>query len=441
MKNQVNGLLAIAGLVLSLAFSSCVVIENQYSALAPGIWRAQLKLEQNLPAGEYEADEVILDIDEVVLPVVFELSYDEKGEILVTWMNGSERIVCDSVLYGRDRKTGKDSIRIEFPEFDTHISAWYEERVIEGYWEVHYKDNYRIPFVAFYGQRERFKSTGKDPVANLTGKWACTFETGSPGQYPAFGEFVQEGNKITGTFLTETGDYRFLEGLVEEDKFSLSCFDGAHAFLFEGKIVSRDSVIGSFRSGKHYTTVWEGRRTEQSNLRDPHEMNKVLSSGPVEIRGLDTEGKMRSSFEEKFQGKIKVVQIMGTWCPNCFDETHFLKEYIQSNTNSLNDVAFLALSFEAYSDQNRNLGAIERYAQRMGLPYPIWLGGNKNKSEASKQLPFLDTLISFPTLLIMDRNDRIRKVHTGFSGPATSEYNDFKINFEEYMASLLNEVE
>lgn len=77
----------------------------------------------------------------------------------------------------------------------------------------------------------------------------------------AIGEFVQVENNLTGTFLTESGDYRYLDGTVQANKLYLSCFDGAHAFLFEGKIEADNTINGIFYSGKNYKATWSSKKT------------------------------------------------------------------------------------------------------------------------------------------------------------------------------------
>ena len=39
--------------------------------------------------------------------------------------------------------------------------------------------------------------------------------------------------------MTETGDYRYLDGVVSGSKMYLSAFDGAHAFLFNKKMLNQ----------------------------------------------------------------------------------------------------------------------------------------------------------------------------------------------------------
>ena len=73
-----------------------------------------------------------------------------------------------------------------------------------------------MPFIAVYNHGERFNQ--HLPAAkNISGRWAVSFKSGSEKTSPAVGEFQQEGNKVTGTFLTPGGDYRFLQGIVDGD--------------------------------------------------------------------------------------------------------------------------------------------------------------------------------------------------------------------------------
>ncbi|HRD38300.1 MAG TPA: TlpA family protein disulfide reductase, partial [Bacteroidia bacterium] len=88
-----------------------------------------------------------------------------------------------------------------------------------------------LQFEAVYNNATRFVTTAK-PKVDFTGRYEVTFNAGTSDAYKAVGIFKQSGSKVTGTFLTETGDYRYLEGAVQNSNMSLSCFDGSHAFLF-----------------------------------------------------------------------------------------------------------------------------------------------------------------------------------------------------------------
>jgi len=430
--------LLFATLSIAILLQSCIVIDNQYNVVPPGVWRATLDLEGQITEviDEPTADVQFEEVSDGKLPFTFEVIYDDPNTIHIEIINGSERIRVDDVTYGHNRATGKDSIIINFPVFDSYIMAYYEEDVIEGKWYVNNRENYSIPFTAFHGENYRFTELKKEPIIDISGNWKAMFEVETEHPYPAIGEFKQEGNYLTGTFRTETGDYRFLEGTVQANKVYLSCFDGAHAFLFEAKILEDESMIGSFRSGKHYQTLWEAEKDENFELTDADSLNFLKE-------GYDTFG---FSFEnadgktislENYEGKVKLVQIFGTWCPNCRDETQYLVDYLAKNPNE--NLAVIGLAFERHKGQEKARAALNLYKEQLNIPYELLLAGYSDKSEASENLPMLNKVISYPTLIFIDRNNQVRRMHTGFAGPATSKYEEFVADFETYVQELLAE--
>ena len=128
---------------------------------------------------------------------------------------------------------------------------------------------------------------------------------------------------------------------------------------------------------------------------------------------------------------------MGTWCPNCRDEAVFLKEYLQSHPNS--NFAVIALAFERSADSAVANAQIKVYKDKMKIPYQILDAGTNNKDAASKTLPMLNKIMAFPTTIFLDRANNIRKIHTGFDGPATSKYEAYKKDFGTFMDELLAE--
>lgn len=431
-------------LIIMMSFHACFVVENPYTGVAPGPWRAILKLEYvpitPNPKGEPLPEKVNLQFDEVTageLPFTFEVVYDNETDFHIEIINDEERLVVNDIVFGRDRKTGKDTIMIDFPVYDSYIKAIVEESVMEGEWVVKNRGVYSIPFVARQGMSHRFTTLKKPPTMDISGKWEAHFAD-PDGEFDAIGEFVQDGNHLSGTFLTETGDYRYLEGSVQANKVYLSTFDGAHAFLFEAKILEDSTMIGSFRSGKHYQVTWSAKRNENFELIDPLELT-YLNEGydKVDFSFKNAEGQIVSLSDEQYQDKIKIVQILGTWCPNCRDETQYLTNYLKENPNK--NLEVIALAFEKYRAEDKALNAIKKYKDRLGFDYEILLAGYYNKKEAAEALPMLNHILSYPTMIFIDRNDQVRRIHTGFSGPATSEYTDFKEDFENFVSQLLQE--
>jgi thiol-disulfide isomerase/thioredoxin len=372
------------------------------------------------------------------LPFQFEVVYDSEQEFHINIINGEEKIKVKDIKYGIDRSTAKDTIIIDFPVYDTYIQGIYEDGVIEGNWHVNYKDNYAIPFIAFHGEAHRFSNFGKQAEVDLSGNWDVKFEAGTDDEYPAIGEFVQNGNQISGTFLTETGDYRFLDGIVYNNKAFLSCFDGSHAFLFEAKQLEDKSLVGSFRSGKHYTSNWIATKSEDAMLTNAFNLTKVENAKPdLDFSFVNTEGKQVSLKDAAYTDKVKLVMIMGTWCPNCRDEMNFLKEYFKANPND--QVEMIAIGFERYKSEEKCIEVLKKYKEKMEVDFEVLYGGYASKSLATEKFTMLDKIISWPTLLFVDKEDKIRKIHTGFNGPATSKFAGFKKEFEEIIKELSNE--
>ena len=432
-------LLAVSGI------SGCLEVDNPFTGLPPGPWRAVLDLSPqpiaSNPQGKPLPDNGNFGFQEVTegeLPFNFEIKYENEKDYYIEITNGAEHIRVDDIFVGRDRSTAKDTVVISFPVYDSYIRAIFEEGVMEGEWVLNNKPDYRVHFVARHGQNHRFTTLRKPPVMDLSGRWEATFGIGSEEEYKAIAEFQQQGNHLLGTFLTETGDYRYLEGTVQANKLYLSTFDGAHAFLFEGKIQEDGTLIGSFQSGKHYKTIWEARRNPDFQLRNAYEVTYLREGyDKLQFAFENTEGQLVSLESPPYKDKVVLVQIMGTWCPNCRDETEFLKDYLKQHPGQ--EIEVLALAFERYQNPDKAKRAIKTFKEKMEVPYEILYAGIAGQEEASKALPMLNAIISYPTLVFIGRDGKVKKIHTGFTGPATSEFETFKQEFETYVNQLLNE--
>lgn len=434
----------IACLILTSIISGCFVVENPYTGIAPGPWRAVLKLEyvpiSPNPKGEPLPEKVNLKFEEVTqgeLPFTFEVIYENETDFYIEIQNGEERLELRDIKFGRNNQTGKDTVFINFPVFDSYIKAICEESIIEGEWIVKNRGEYSIPFLARQGKDHRFTILKKEPVMDISGKWEVLFED-PDGAYPGVGEFVQNGNHLTGTFLTETGDYRYLEGSVQANKVYLSTFDGAHAFLFEAKILEDGSLIGSFRSGKHFQITWKAKKNDNATLADPNNLT-YLKDGydKVDFAFKNPEGKLISLSDAPYQNKVKIIQLLGTWCPNCRDETSYLTQYLKENPHP--ELEVITLAFEKYRAEEKAFSTLKKYKAHFGFDHEILLAGYYDKEEAARSLPMLNHILSYPTMIFMDRSDNVRKIYTGFNGPATSKYESFKQEFESFVTLLLEE--
>lgn len=197
-------------------------------------------------------------------------------------------------------------------------------------------------------------------------------------------------------------------------------------------------MLGSFRSGKHYKTTWQAKKNDDAQLTNPDSLTYLIDGkDELAFNFADLEGTMHSLNDPAFDGKVKVVQIMGTWCPNCRDETQFLLEYLKENPS--NDLEVIGIGFERYREAEKSIAALKRFKETLNIPYLLLYGGYYSKEEAVKSMPMLNHILSYPTLILVDKNNKVRKIHTGFEGPATKEYQDFKENFNRTVQQLIAE--
>lgn len=405
-----------------LLLASCASTEAPAPSRLPrvGSWRMELEVRTG---GDAHA---------VTLPFLFDLEQD-SGKWTVLVHNGEETIVVDDVTIS------EDTFQVRMPLFDSEFTGVpASDSTISGYWHNHLKgSDYRIPFTAHAGLTQRFREAA-DSHHDITGEWECHFAEGTPDAYPAIGIFKSANGRVTGTFGTETGDYRYLDGVMHGDSLLLSAFDGSHAFLFNAELRG-DSLIGRFRSGIHSQEPWTAVRNPGFALRDPDSLT-FLKEGHemVDFRLPDLNGDTVSPKDERFMGRVCMVQVMGSWCPNCVDETLLLNEmYAQYRDQGL-DV--LAIAFERYADKGNAISSLKRFKEKLNVKYDVLYGGESRKEVASEKLPFLDHIMSYPTCIFIDRAGTVRRIRTGFYGPGTGEhYEIYKRNLKLFLEKMLAE--
>jgi thiol-disulfide isomerase/thioredoxin len=404
-------------LTLLSLFSSCS--SKSDTGFSEGIWRATLKTGSGAE-----------------IPFNFEVT-DSANQKFLDIINGKERFRVNEI------SITADSVLIQMPLFDSEIRAVLKNKVLSGQWIKHYADSDEVlQFHAKFNDDWRFFKVNPETKSDISGRWSVTFNTADKkNSYVAVGEFSQENGRVLGTFLTATGDYRFLEGTVSDGNLYLSCFDGSHAYLFTGKLLNDKTIVdGKFYSGFSYMETWTGKKDDAAILPDAYSLTN-LKEGYDKIDfsfpGLD--GKKVSISDKKFKNKIVLVQFFGSWCPNCMDETAYLTSFHKKYQDK--GVEIIALAYERTKDFERSRKNIARLRDRFSVPYDMLVTGfTKDKVEVSKSLPMLKQFMAFPTLMIIDKNGKIRKIHTGFSGPGTgTHYSDFVKEFEKTIADLLAE--
>ncbi len=432
------------GLLAMALFGGCLAVDTPFSGLPPGPWRGILELDARpitsnpqakpLPGSEGLAFE---EVTAGELPFNFEVIYENEQDFYIEIANGSERIRVDDIFIGRDRSTAKDTVVITFPLYDSYIRAIFEEDVMEGEWVLNNNPPQRIPFVARHGQAHRFTTLRKPPAADISGRWQAVFGIGGQESYPALAEFRQEGNQLEGTFVTEAGGFGYLEGSVQANKFYLSGFDGARAFLFEGKIQEDSSLIGSFRSGEGDQLLWQASRNSEFQLPSPLPLPAVREGFEGRVFSFEAGGRRISMDSALYRNKVVIVQLMGSWSPNCRAQAEFLTQYLKQKGKR--EIEILALAFERHKEVDKAKKAVQAFKEKMALPYEVLYAGSADEESTSRALPMLDGIRAYPSVLFIGRDGRIRQVQSGFAGPESSAYAAFEQEFENHINQLLNE--
>jgi peroxiredoxin len=411
-------------LLFGLLCSLLVLPASASQKLSEGMWRGILQLN-----------------DSMQLPFNFEVRVLKSGD-RITFINAEERIIASDV------KRTADSIFIRMPVYDSEFRCKVYRDSLVGKWINHSRRNKNvIPFKAFYNESYRFRreagavTPGRIPlpVKDYTGKWEVTFNPGTKNSYKAIGDFTQlPDNKLQGTFLTATGDYRYLEGDASFFGLRLSHFNGAFAFLFTA-LSKQDSLIGHFWSGAHGYEKWIAVKNSKYKLPDADSLT-FLKPGyeRMDFSFPNTEGKQVSLADERYKNKVVIVQVMGSWCPNCMDETAYLAQLHKKYKEQGLEV--IALSFERTQDMGKAAANLNRVKKHFGAEYEFLLTGKTGKEAAAEILPMLNHVMAFPTTIFIDKSGKVRHIHTGFSGPGTGDaYEELTREIEKMVKAMLKE--
>lgn len=412
-------LILLFALLLTVGFTSCnqTKVDTSNQTIKPGTWRVGLKHASN-----------------VEIPFIMEAE-ERNDSTLLYLVNGEERILLDEIT------TKGDSVNIKLHIFDADLIAKVDDGKMAGRFvrnDLSYP--YSVPFTAEHGNTSRFKGSPTAANYSYDGKWEVVFTDTTGKSYKAVGVFEQDGNNLTGTFLTETGDYRYLEGQVDGDMLNLSTFDGNHAYLFTAAPTDENNLKGDFYSGMNYTETWTAKRNANAELADANKLT-FLKPGYEKLEfsfpNIDGSGNLALN-DDKYKGKVVIVQLVGSWCPNCMDETKFLAPYYDKNKDR--GLEIIGLGFERSPEFDKAAPRLQKMKERLNVNYDLVVAGSSDKEAAAKALPALNHVLSFPTTIYIGRDGKVRKIHTGFSGPGTGKYyEDWVADFNKTMDELLAE--
>lgn len=391
-------------------FFSCI----HHTHLHDGIWRGELSLI------EKEA------------PFLFELKNAGSDSAVVTLINGVERVELKGV------HSRGDSLIIPIEAYDAYISAVLNDHMLEGRFIKNYIENDSgVPFKAVYGNSNRFEPVAKPTSLKIDGKWNVLFINAEGDTTRNVGIFESEGAMVTGSVLTSYGDLRFLEGSYTETGVQLSAFAGLSPYLLEFTFEGNDHFTGTFYTTRGKITL-AGMRNDEAGLSDPYSLTKLKPGKETLSFSLpNLNGEIVSINDDRYRGKVVIISILGSWCPNCLDEMEFLAPWHIANRHR--GVEVIGLAFERKDDFAYAQGTLQRLKARYNTEYEVLFGGKVGEEATGKALPELESVNGYPTTIIIDKQGEIRKIHTGFNGPATGLFHEeFKQEFNKVVDELVN---
>jgi thiol-disulfide isomerase/thioredoxin len=401
--------------LMALVLAGCGVANQP----EPGPWLALLLPDSTRP--------------DLEIPFNMTVEQQEGKAPVVTITNGNEAIVINEILISGD------SIHMKLPVFEGTIDARLSDRRMDGrYTHRAGGRSWSVPFHARQGITERFPELHGKPAGNITGRWELHSGPEDRAEKQV-AEFSQQGERVTGTILTTTGDYRYLEGKLAGNTLALSAFDGAHALVFIAELTQTGGLEnGIFSGGPSWNGVWKAFRNDTATLPDPKTLT-FLKQGyeKIEFSFPGHDGRPVSLTDPEFAGHPVIVQIMGSWCPNCMDEARLLTAL--HNDYKDQGLRVVALCYES-ANRRQSLNAISRFREETGAQYPFLYAGESNKRKAAETLPMLNRILSFPTCIFIGRDGRVREIFTGFSGPGTgSHYTALAGEMRTLAQKLINE--
>jgi peroxiredoxin len=277
----------------------------------------------------------------------------------------------------------------------------------------------------------------------VRGKWSVNLISEKDGKTSVrytVGLLEQTGNKVTGTILTTTGDYRYLEGVIDGAQLKLSAFSGSSPTLLSAELTDSLHLTGEFISPTGRTIV-QAIKSDTAALPDPYTLT-FLKPGfdRLSFAFPNLEGKSITLKDEKYKGKVVVLTVLGSWCPNCIDEAAFLAPWYKENKDR--GIEIVGLSFERKDDFEFAKARLNTLIKKFDIQYDILFAGISDKKVVAEKLPELNTFLSFPTTLFIDKQGKVRKVHTGYSGPATGKYyQEYIREFNDEVSALVSEPE
>ena len=364
--------------------------------LAPAMWAQSL-------TGLWDAT---ITVNEV--PIPFRMEFSGSGSTVAgSFFNGDEKWTSTA---GRFEK---GALRLSFNFYGSRLEAAWKDGALDG---AYIRDGRTYAFHAVPASPVSVRA-GEVPL--IAGQWEMATQS-SKGEAAWHLIVRQSGAEVSAAILRVDGDTGTLTGLWKDGKFVLSHFSGARPSLLE-ITPQKDGSLEVVQNGRNKMTAWRSAEARAKGLAEPDDPAKHTSvkdpSERFHFRFPDLAGNIVSDTDARFQNKVVIVAIGGTWCPNCHDEAPFLVElYRRYHASGLEIVA---LDFED-AEQLKDRARVQAFIQRYGIEYPVLIAGETD--ELNAKVPQAVNLDAWPTTFFLGRDGRVRTVHAGFAGAASGEF-------------------
>ena len=396
--------------LLSTVFLAVLTICAR-AQIQTGYWKGELQRQGNL-----------------AVPVVF--AFDKAN---LYFLNAGEKIEVANLTFK------EDSVFFAMPVFESIFKAKkISEHELSGEWWKGSADGWSIwKFQARAATDSLRFGKGEDNGVDISGKWAFDITRTNGTHRQAIGEFASvEKATITGTVRTPSGDYRYMDGIVRNDSLLIATFDGSHAFFMMAKLADSNTLSGGvFYTGGWPTETFTAVKNDQAALAQTDVIGEIGDNLPVlSFCFYDLDGKKVCLSDEPYQHKAIILQMMGSWCPNCMDETAWLSKW--HATNKPNDVEIIAVAYELSEDFNRSAKSLDKFRKKFDVPYAMLISGARvaDKQKTSKTLKGPPEIDIFPTTLFLNKQHRVVAAHSGFYGPASPDaFQEFQASFDQHL--------
>ena len=266
-------------------------------------------------AGRWDAT---IQINGVETPFPLEIS-GSGANVTGSFFNGDDRYASTKGSF----ENGK--LVLNWDYYASTLEATLKDGVLEG----QYAGTRRMkgPF-AIHAKRAAAVGPVTVSAPNIDGLWVIP---GKSGKGELAWRFIvqQSGAKAAATILRVDGDTGTISGTFQNGKFVLSHFDGARAHLMQITPAS-DGTLEILQDANTKYTAYRPAAARAKGLPEPDDPNLHTTvknpNEPFRFSFPDLKGRLVSNTDARFQGKVRVIEITGSWCPNCHDEAPFLAE-------------------------------------------------------------------------------------------------------------------